>query len=152
MGNLLKNVAVKQILGYYAAGTTLRTSDIVDMAGYDGVMFIAGLGTLIEAGTLDVFVEQDSAAGGGTMARLATTTVLTLTAAHATLVKSCIVVDIYRPQERYVRANITPAAQQAVILGIVAILYKGHKAPVTQIATALNAVIKSTSLTEPAEV
>ena len=40
--NLLKNVAVKQVLGYYAAGTTKRTSDIIDTAGYDGVMFVAG--------------------------------------------------------------------------------------------------------------
>ena len=152
MGNLLKNVAVKQILGYYAAGTTKRTSDIVDMAGYDGVMFVASLGTIIEAGTLDVFVEQDTANATTYMTRLATTTVLTLTAAHATLTKSCIIVDVYRPKERYLQCNITPAAQNAVILGIVAILYKSHKAPVAQVATALNAVIKSTTLTEPAEV
>jgi hypothetical protein len=151
MGNLLKNVAVKQVLGYYAAGTTKRTSDIVDMQGFDGVMFVAGLGTIIENGTIDVFVEQDTANATTYMARLATTTVHTVTAANATLAKSCIVVDVYRPQERYLQCNITPAVQNAVILGITAILYKTHKAPVTQVATALNAVIKSTSLVEPAE-
>jgi hypothetical protein len=151
MGNLLKNVAVKQVLGYYAAGTTKRTSDIVDTAGYDGVMFIASLGTIIEAGTLDVFVEQDAANATTYMARLATTAAHTITAANATLTKSCIVVDVFRPTDRYLQCNITPASQNAVICGIVAILYKGHKLPVTQVATALNAVIKSTSLTEPAE-
>jgi hypothetical protein len=147
MMSLLKNCDIKQVLGYYAAGTTKRTSDIIDTQGYDGVLFVAGLGTIIENGTLDAFVEQNTANSTVGMARLATTTAHTVTAANALLAKSCILVDVYRPKERYVQANITPAVQNAVILGIVAILYKGHKQPVSQGAT----VLKSTQLTEPAE-
>ena len=150
--SLLTNVAVKQVLGYYAAGTTKRTSDIVDTAGFDGCLFIASLGTLLDTGTLDVFVEQDIANATTAMARLKTTTVFTCTAVHAALVKSCIVVDVYRPQDRYLQCNITPAVANAVILGIVAVLYRGHKQPITQKATALDAVLKSTTLIEPAEV
>lgn len=147
MRSILKNMDVKQVLGYYAAGTTKRTSDIIDMQGYDGVLFVAGLGTLIENGTLDVFVEQNTANSTVGMARLATTAVHTVTAANALLTKSAILVDVYRPRERYVQCNITPATQNAVILGIVAILYKAQSVPVTQGAT----VIKSTQLIEPAE-
>ena len=32
--NLLKNVKIDQILGYYAAGTTAKTSSITDMQGH----------------------------------------------------------------------------------------------------------------------
>lgn len=144
--NLSANVKVDQVLGYYAAGTTKRTSDILDMSGFEGVLFIAELGTLIENGTLDVFVEQNTANQTSGMARVATTTVHTVTAANAALAKSCILVDIYQPQERYLQCNITPATQNAVILGITAIRYSGKVKPDAS-ATA----IKSTFLQSPEE-
>lgn len=148
MKSMLKNCAVDQVLGYYAAGVTKRTSDIVDMANFDGVMFVIGLGTTIENGTIDAFVEQDIANAITNMARLATTAVHTVTAANAALAKSCIVIDVYRPLERYVQCNITPAVSNAVVLGITAIRYKGRTAPVVQAA----GTIKATMLTEPAQV
>lgn len=144
--NLLKNVQIDQVLGYYAAGTTKRTSDIIDMSGYDGVLFVAGLGTIIENGTVDVFVEQNTANATSGMARLATTTAHTVTAGNAALAKSAIVVDVYKPRERYLQCNITPASQNAVILGIVAIRYCGRTAP-----TVNSTLLKSTMLIEPAE-
>jgi hypothetical protein len=144
--NLSKNVAIDQVLGYYAAGTTKRTSDIIDMQGYEGVVFIAGLGTIIENGTVDVFVEQNTANATSGMARLATTTAHTVTAANALLAKSAIIVDVYKPQERYLQCNITPATQNAVILGIVAIRYNGKLAPQSN-----SGLLKQTLLVSPAE-
>lgn len=144
--NLLKNVKVDQILGYYAAGTTKRTSDIVDMAGYDGVMFIAELGTVLDTGTLDVFVEQNSANSTSGMARLATTTVFTCTATEAAIAKNAIVVDVYKPQKRYLQCNITPAVANAVILGITAIRYNSRFKP-----EANTGILKTTQLISPAE-
>ena len=144
--NLSKSVAVDQVLGYFAAGTTKRTSSIIDMAGYEGVMFIAGLGTTIENGTLDVYVEQHTLNQTSGMARLATTTVHTVTAANAALTQSAVVVDVYRPRERYLQINITPADQNAVILGVTAIRYNGKLEPST-----LGTQIKQTLLVEPTE-
>jgi hypothetical protein len=143
---LLSTVKVDQVLGYFAAGTTKRTSTIVDMAGYDGVLFVAGLGTTIEAGTLDVFVEQNTSNTTVGMARLATTTAHTVTAANAALTQSAIAVEVYRPRERYLQCNITPATQNAVILGIVAIRYRGRVAP-----DANADLLKFTILGSPAE-
>lgn len=142
----LHNLQIDQVLGYYAAGTTKRTSDIIDMDGYDGVVFVAGLGTTIENGTVDVFVEQHTLNQTSGMARVATTTAHTITAANAALAKSAIVVDVFKPRERYLQCNITPAVSNAVILGIVAIRYKSHLAPVTN-----STLIKSTRLVSPAE-
>lgn len=147
MTNLGKNVQIDQILGYFAAGTTAKTSAILDMQGYDGVIFIAGVGTIIEAGTLLLEVLQDSDSAGGTMAALAGTSAYTVTAADALKTESCLWVDVYRPQERYVEAKLTPAVQNAVILGIVAIRYSGIKVPEVPTST----VLKATTLASPAE-
>lgn len=143
---LLSQAQIDQVLGYFAAGTTKRTSSILDMEGYDGVLFVAGLGTLIEAGTVDVFAEQNTANSTSGMARLAGQTAHTVTAANALLTQSAIVVDVFRPQERYIQCNITPATQNAVILGIVAIRYNARNKP-----TLNSALLKSTQLSAPAE-
>lgn len=148
MSGLLKNVKVDQVLGYYAAGQTKRTSDIIDMAGYDGVLFVAGLGTLIEAGTLDVYPEGNTINSASGMAEMAGTAAYTVTAAAAALTKSCVVVDIYRPLKQFIQCNITPATQNAVILGIVAIRYKGKFLPE---AHTTPTPLKATFLISPAD-
>jgi len=140
-----KNLKITPVLGYFAAGTTKRTSTIIDMDGFDGVVFSAVLGTTIEAGTIDVFVEQHTLNQTSGMARVATTTAYTVPASPAAL--TAINVDIYKPTERYLQCNITPASQNAVICGIVAIQYKSHLCPVTNAAT----VVKETRLISPAE-
>lgn len=144
--NLLQRVKVDQVLGYYAAGQTKRTSDIIDMANYDGVMFIAELGTILDTGTIDVFVEQNTANSTSGMARLATTTAVTVNSTTAALAKSAIVVDVYQPRERYLQCNITPAVANAVILGITAIRYSGRVKP-----DANAGLLQSTQLISPAE-
>lgn len=144
--NLLKNVKVDQILGYYAAGTTARTSDIIDMAGYDGVLFVAGFGTLIENGTLNVQVLQNDSNTTVGMAAVSGTAAHTVTAANAALTKSAIVVDVYKPQERYLEVTVTPAVQNAVILGVTAIRYKGKMGP-----DANGDLLKATQLISPSE-
>lgn len=145
--NMLKDLTISQLLGYFAAGTTKRTSDILDMAGYDGVIFVAHLGTLITAGTLDVYVEQNTANSTSGMARLATTTVHTVTSGDAALTQSCVIVEVFRPVERYLQLNITPATQNAVVLGVSAWQYNARLKPRTVAASC----IQSTILHSPAE-
>jgi hypothetical protein len=143
---MLNNAKIDQVLGYTAAGQTKKTSDIIDMDGYDGVLFVAGLGTVLENGTVDVYVEQNDANSTSGMARLATTAAYTITAGNAAVAKSAIVVDVYKPGERYIQCNVTPAVANAVILGVVAIRYKSHLCPVTN-----DSLLQSTRLVTPAE-
>ena len=144
--NLSKNVKIDQILGYFAAGTTKKTSAILDMSGYEGVIFVAGLGKLIEAGTVDVFADGDDENSTAAMAELAGTAAYTVTEAAAALTYSCIILDVYKPLERYIQCNITPAVSNAVILGITAIRYKGKMAP-----EANGDLLKGTQLVSPSE-
>lgn len=142
---LTDNVKITPVLGYFAAGTTNRTSSIIDMDGFDGVVFVALLGTTIEAGTVDVFVDQNTANSTSGMARLATTTAYTVPATPAAL--TSIQVDVFKPRERYLQGNITPASQNAVICGMIAIQYRGHLCPIT----VADSVVKTTKLISPAE-
>jgi hypothetical protein len=148
--NLSKNVKVSQVLGYFAAGTTARKAAIIDMANYDGCMFVFEFGTLIEAGTLDCFVNGDAANSTSAMSRLLTTTAYTITAADAAKTQSCVVVDVFQPDpvlHRYLEAVSDPSDQNAVILGITAIQYNGRVKPTTADAS----LLKSTFLQSPAE-
>jgi len=151
MINALKDIDIAQILGYYAAGQSKQTSDIIDTAGYEGVLFLFELGQLINAGTVDCFVEGNSINSTVGMARLAGQTVYTVTVASATPVKSVIAVDVFQPDPatcRYLQANITPAgSQNAVILGITAIKYRGKYKPEVN-----SNVLKATQLVSPATV
>lgn len=144
--NLSTNTQVDQILGYSAAGQVKTTSDIINMSGYEGVLFVVELGTLLETGTLDAYVEQNTINSVTGMARLATTTVHTVTAANALLAKSCILVDVWQPREQFLQCNITPGVANAVILGITAIRYRGTKRPSGSVTA-----LKSTALQSPNE-
>ncbi|QXE85977.1 hypothetical protein KP003_16680 [Geomonas nitrogeniifigens] len=129
--NLMKNVKVDQVLGYYAAGTTKRTSDIIDMAGYEGVMFVFELGTTLDTGTVKAMVEGNATNSTSGMAELAGCPTVTITAATAAT-KSAIVVDVFRPDPKlhqFLQASITPAVANAVVLGITAIRYSGRVRP-----------------------
>lgn len=145
MAKLLKNVRVDQVLGYYAAGQTTRKSDVLDMAGYEGCMFIFSFGTILETGTIACDVNGNSAnSTGGT--KLAGGATHTVTATTAALTKSAIVVDIYQPDPasyRYIEAMITLGVANTLILGITAIRYNGKKKP--ELTTQLLAAATSTS-------
>jgi len=108
------------------------------MADYEGVMFVACLGTTIQNGTVDVYCEENSVNSTVGMARIpAATTALTITAGMAALTQSCILVDVYQPSKEFIQCNITPAAQNAVVLGVVAIQYTGKKKPSVQDASVI---------------
>lgn len=144
--NLLKNVKIDQILGYFAAGQVAKTSSIIDMQGYEGVLFVAGLGTIIENGTVNVQVLQNTANSTVGMAAVAGTAAHTVTAANALLTQSAIAVDVYKPLERYLEVTVTPATQDAVLLGVTAIRYKGKMGP-----DANGDLLKATQLISPSE-
>jgi hypothetical protein len=148
--NLLKNVTISQILGYFAAAETTRKADIIDMAGYEGVLFIFELGTIISGGTIKATVYGDAANSTSAMAELVGTAAYAVTAITAAYAKSVIAVDIYQPDpalHRYLEAQIQIGAQNAEICGITAIQYKGKLHPDVNGVT----VLKATQLVSPAE-
>jgi hypothetical protein len=147
--NLSKQVKVQQLEGYTAATTNKITSDIIDMEGFEGVMFIIELGAITAAGgTIDAYVEGDSANATTYMERLAGSDDHTVTEGDYAEAYSCIVIDVYRPIDRYLQCVVDPATQTVVICGITAIQYGPRVLPVTNDDTS---VLKCDTLISPAD-
>lgn len=125
---LSKNINVIKVSNGATAGTTEVDSSILDMSGYDGVIFIVDLAAVTDASVLTLNTQQNTANQTSGMA--------TITGASATFTAStssnkALLVDVYRPLQRYVRAAFTRTAQNATVNTIIAIQYKSMFRPTT---------------------
>lgn len=156
LGNLLKNVKITHLTADgtnypLAAGITDVESGYVDMAGWDGVLFVVVMGDNADTGTLEVKVEQCDTSGG-TYAALSGAS-YSLTAGASDTDHKMMAFDVYRPQERYLHLDINRGTANTVLQSVVAIQYRGQKNPITQAVTAgqFNAAAAVVALVEPAE-
>lgn len=131
MLNLSKEVKVTRVLNAVAAGVSDQNGSVIDMANFDGVVFIAGFGTITSGAATSIKVQQGKLANGSDMADLEGTGLAIADDDDDKLAA----LDVYRPQERYVRLVVVRGTQNAVIDGVIALQYKGRKAPVTHDAT-----------------
>jgi len=143
--SLLNDVKVTVVSPAATAATTAIESDILDMSGYEGVVFIAMLGDVSDTSVLTLAAQQNIANSGTGMATLAGNATFTAGASNAD--SKALVLDVYRPRERYVRAYFTRATANAVMGGIIAIQYGAAKKPQSQAAS----VIDSETIIEAAE-
>jgi hypothetical protein len=123
--NLGKNVKISTALDY-TSGSADRTGAILDMSGWDGVLMITKFATIAASATTSVKAQQDTDVAGGTMADL-TGTAIAVTADDDNQI---FVIDLYKPQERYVRLAIDKDATNATAEDAIYIQYRGRKAPV----------------------
>lgn len=144
---MLKETKVTRIYAGAVAGfgDTL-SSDILDMTGFEGVEFIADLGDQAATGVATLTCQQDTDAAGGTMATLTGSVAYTFAAADGD--DDLLVLDVYKPVERYVRAQLKRETANITVKSIIAIQYGAMKTPVTQGST----VLDSDLLVSPAEV
>ena len=120
--NLSQNVKITKVHAYEGAAGSDHYSDILDMAGWDGVVFLASIGTA--AANNGVNAEQDTDSAFGTDPQdLEGTKILS----DAT--QTDFVLDIYRPTERYVRLQIIRGTS-TTIEAVWAIQYQGRYMPV----------------------
>jgi hypothetical protein len=131
MESLLKQCAFDYIEPEAVAGTTTLTSDVLDMAGWDGVVFIALTGDATSGTvlTLQAYTHTANAASGSAL----TGAVATYTSASSSDADNkLLIVDVKRPINRYVYCTLARATQNCVNNGIIAIRYRGKSAPITQ--------------------
>ena len=114
-----------------AAGQTNQNGSIIDMANYEGVVFIAALGALASGAVTGLKVQMGSESNLSDAADLAGTAISIADSDDNKL----LVVDVNRPSERYVRAVLTRGTGDATIDGVVAIQYGPRLMPVTQDST-----------------
>jgi hypothetical protein len=129
--NLLKNIKITRAMNSVVAGTTNQNSSVIDMAGFEGISFIAAFGTLTSTAVTGIKVQQGTLANGSDMVDLAGTAL----AIPDTDSNKLLASDIYRPTKQYVRLVVTRGTANAVIDGVNALQYKGRIRPNTQDAT-----------------
>lgn len=140
-----KRCKVSRVSNSAVAATTAINSSIVDMAGYDGCIFLALLGDVTDTCVLTLTVQQNTVNSGTGMAAVGNTTAWTADATNAD--NKILLADIRNPRERYLRAVLTRTTANAVVDGILAIQYNESVAPVAQASE----VIAQVLLTSPSE-
>lgn len=143
--SLLKNVKVTRVANAASAATTDVNGSILDMQGFDGVMFIALTGDVTDTSALALKCEQNTANSTSGMAEL--TGSASFTAGASTADNKALVLDVFKPRERYVRAVLERGTANAVVDGIIAIQYGSMSRPTTQDSS----VIVSALLNDPSE-
>lgn len=125
--NLGKNVKITKVLATTATGTTTINTSIVDMQGYDGVVFLASLGSA--ANNNGIKAQQGQASNMADAADLASSQQL------SDGTQTDLVLELYQPQERYVRASIVRGTT-TTIEAAWAIQYCGAKMPISNVTAA----------------
>jgi hypothetical protein len=130
------------------ANNTDSNSTRIDMTGWDGVVFIAPVDDSAATGTAKLTVEQNTADSDTGMTALTGATYTATCAVNDDLNSKAIVVDVYRPLERYVQGVRVSAVANIAFGDLIAILYKGKSLPFTSSSTLLGKV----AVAGPAEV
>lgn len=138
MLSLLKDCKITRVENAAAAGTTDLDTDVLDMAGYDGVLFIALLGDATSGSVLELqaFGNTANSTSSPTPVELTADSV-TYTAGASDADNKLMIVDVIRPAYRYVFGRLVIDTQNCVVDGIVAIQYRSRSVPVTQGSTVL---------------
>lgn len=148
MHQLLEGIRITRVSNAVAAGSTDSNGTAVDMGvdgGYDGVMFIALLGTLTASQVTALHAQQSSDNGSADdFTDIEGSEVGPMADGDS---NKMLVLDVYRPTKQYVRPVVDRATANAVIDGVIAIQYRGRKLPTSQAAS----VAASLALVSPGE-
>lgn len=134
--NLTDNVKIMEVLTPDAlANNTDANSDRLDMSGWDGVVFIVPITDIVDTGVATLTVEANTADSDSGMAAITNAAATVTSAANDDVNDQLLIVDVYRPQKRYVQGVITSSVANVAFGNMIAIQYRGSKFPVTQHAT-----------------
>ena len=131
--NLLKNVKIDEVNApVSAASSTDDNSDILDMSGYEGVVFIVPITDSAATGVAALVVEQSTANSDTAMAAVSGGSATATSVTNDDLNDTLLIVDVFRPLERYVQGVLTSDTANIAFGNTVAIRYGARKAPITQ--------------------
>jgi hypothetical protein len=145
--NLLKGCKVSVIKAPTAAAVGTIVSSILDMQGWEGVMFLVPLTSSLATGTatLKAFVNTANSTSG--MAELTGNAVATCVA-DDDIKDKALLLDVFKPTKRYIEAKLITAVANIAVSHILAIQYGPRTRPTVQPTS----VAASALLLSPAEV
>ena len=123
MLSMLKDCKITRVLNSVTAGSSDQDGTVLDMAGYDGVLFIAALGdvTATSVDELQVFGNTASSTSSPTPVELTNDTAGPYTAGASDADNKLLIVDVVRPAYRYVFPRVKRGTANAVIDRVIAI-------------------------------
>lgn len=137
MENLSKGIKITVVEAAAAAAQTELVTDVLDMSGYEGVLFIALTGDVTTASVLTLTVKGNSANSISSPTPIVQKATGAFTAGGTDADSKAIMVDVFRPTLRYMFGSLTRTAADAVVGGIIAIQYGAHNKPTTQDASVI---------------
>ena len=139
LNNLLKNAKITRVHagGAGAASATPTKGTILDMAGFQSVMFIAEMGDVVSGSVVSLRAAQATTNDTNEMDLLAGSA--GGTAGASDIDDKLIVLDVVRPNERYIEVQLFHTTQNAPFDSILAIQYDAKDMPVTQGSTVYDA-------------
>lgn len=146
LANMLTDTKVIRVMNAQAAGTSQLTSSVVNLQGFDGVIFLALLNAVTSGSVLSLQA-QDSAASGGPFTNVTNGGTATLTDAGTNSNKT-LILDLVGtgPLKQYVQCLLNRTTQNTQVDGMLAILYRCKQKPTTLDASvALSALLEPTS-------
>lgn len=132
--NFLKDFKVSSVSPAAVAATTSITSSVLDMSGFDSVVFIALLGDVTTGSVLSLTVKENTAnsTSSPTPAAITGGATADFTADTTSADSKLLISDVMRPDMRYVFCVLARGTANAVVNSILAIQYNAKSLPVTQ--------------------
>lgn len=146
---LAEELAVKYAGAAVGAGSSIdNDGSVIDTAGYEGCLFIAPLTDSVATGVATLTIEQGAAANLSDAAALEGASATATSAENDDLNNKYLIVDVYRPRERYLRGVRTSATANIAYGVMTAVLYGARKRP-TSIAD--SDILARTAVNSPDE-
>ncbi len=127
--NLSKDVRISQAITVTAgaAGTSDINGTTLDMSGYEGVLIVVTFGAIVSGATTSIKAQQGAASDLSDAADLAGTA---QTIADTDDEKT-FYIDLFNPQERYVRLVVDRSTQNATVASATYYQYGARVVPTT---------------------
>lgn len=137
MANLSKGMKITVAAASAVAAQTEVLTSVLDMTGYEGVVYIAMLNDVTVNSVLTLTAKGNTASSTSSPTPVTQKATDAFTAGAATADDKLLVVDVYKPTLRYSFASLTRTAANAVVGGIIAIQYEAHNRPTTHDASVI---------------
>lgn len=143
--SLLKNAKVTRVSadGAGAASATPSKGTIIDMSGFNAVMFVAVMGDVVATSAVSLRVAGSDTNSSGSMTLLDGSA--GGTAGAGDYDDKLVILDVEKPRHRYLEAQLFHQTANAPFDAILAIQYNARSMPVMQGST----VVASASLAGP---
>lgn len=127
---LIDNVVIAEVLApVAAASSTDSNSDILDMSGFEGVIFIVPITDSAATGVATLNVQENTANSDSGMTTVDSATMTCTT--NDDINNTLLIVAIHKPLERYIQGNVTSATANIAFGNMIAIKYGAKKLPIT---------------------